>query len=210
MARRTRAALLAALTVVLLAGCGDDDAPVGTTGEPWYDEVAAEEAGGAIGGADSPCPLPVSFPVPEQWKAEAVEIPTGELAEVAEALIKRGGATMRCELDGARRNAGFLRVWTTDQPAVAPRAALEAFVAADTKHTVAESRYRDVKAGGFAATEATWLATSELIQQESRHWALAVQANGQTVVFTVNAGFKEPADVLPAYRLATQGLAATR
>ncbi|MFC3500668.1 lipoprotein [Micromonospora krabiensis] len=218
MDRRTRAAVLAALTLGVLSGCGeDDDSPAGAagdptpraTGEPWYDEIAAAPAEGTAGGAGTPCVLPVGFPLAAGWTAEPVEVPQGELAElVGDALTKRGGTTARCEVDGRRAGGGFLRVWTADQPTAAPRAALEAFVTGGGE-TVDDQQFRAVRAGAFEATEVTWLATDELAEEPSRHWALAVQSAGQTLVFTVNEGLiTERTDVLPAYRLATRGLVA--
>ncbi|MEU7584788.1 lipoprotein [Micromonospora sp. NPDC049230] len=209
----------AALTLGLLAGCGDDAAaPAGpaaggpapqATGEPWYDEVAPASPGTTTGGVGSPCPVPVSFPLADGWTAKAVEPPKGELAELlGEALTKRGGTTVRCEVDGRSAGGGFLRIWAADQPAVTPRAALEGF-AAGAGETVAGQQFRDLRAGGFDATEMTWLATNPLTEEEeSRNWALAVQSAGQTLVFAVNEGLiAERADVLPAYRLAVRGLA---
>jgi hypothetical protein len=209
----------AALTLGLLAGCGDDaNAPAGAaagsaapqaTGEPWYDEVAPASPSGTTGGTDSPCPVPVSFPLADGWTAKAIEAPKGELAElVGEALTKRGGTTVRCEVDGRSAGGGFLRIWAADSPTVTPRAALESF-AAGAGETVADQQFRDLRAGGFDATEMTWLATNPLAEgEESRNWALAVQSTGQMLVFAVNEGLiTERTDVLPAYRLAVRGLA---
>ncbi|MGC4758368.1 lipoprotein [Micromonospora trifolii] len=218
MDTRTRVAVSAALTLGLLAGCGDDAAtPAGpaaggpapqATGEPWYDEVAAASAGGTTGGASSPCPVPVSFPLADGWTAKAIEPPKGELAElVGEALTKRGGTTVRCEVDGRAAGGGFLRIWAADSPTVTPRAALEGF-ATGAEEKIAGQQFRDLRAGGFDATEMTWLATDPLAEEESRNWALAVQSSGQTLVFAVNEGLiTERTDVLPAYRLAVRGLA---
>ncbi|MFI7607847.1 lipoprotein [Micromonospora sp. NPDC049366] len=217
MDRRNCAAALAALTLGVLTGCGGaDDSSAGAagdpapraTGEPWYDEIAAAPAEGAAGGAGTPCALPVSFPLAAGWTAEPVEVPEGELAElVGDALTKRGGTTARCEVDGRRAGGGFLRVWAADQPTAAPRAALEAFVTGGGE-TIDDQRFREVRAGAFDATEVTWLATGELDEESSRHWALAVRSAGQTLVFAVNEGLiTERTDVLPAYRLATRGLA---
>ncbi|MER7589541.1 lipoprotein [Micromonospora sp. NPDC127501] len=210
----------AALTLGLLTGCGDDsNAPAGpaagapapqATGEPWYDEVAPASASGTAGGTGSPCPVPVTFPLADGWTAKAIEPPKGELAElVGEALTKRGGTTVRCEVDGRPAGGGFLRIWAADSPTVTPRAALESF-AAGAGETVAGQQFRDLRAGGFDATEMTWLATNPLVEEEdeSRNWALAVQSAGQTLVFAVNEGLiTERTDVLPAYRLAVRGLA---
>ncbi|MET7666889.1 lipoprotein [Micromonospora luteifusca] len=124
------------------------------------------------------------------------------------ALTRRGGTTVRCEVDGRKAGGGFLRIWATDAPAVAPRTALEGF-ANGTGDTVTGQQFRDVRAGGFDATEVTWLTSNPLSEEKARNWALAVQSAGQTLVFTVNEGLiTERADVLPAYRLAAQGLAA--
>ncbi|MET8093173.1 lipoprotein [Micromonospora sp. NPDC005220] len=218
MDTRTRVAVSAALALGLLAGCGDDDAaPAGpaaggpapqATGEPWYDEVAPASPSGTTGGTGSPCPIPVSFPLADGWTAKAVEPPKGELAElVGEALTKRGGTTARCEVDGRSAGGGFLRIWSADPPTVPPRAVLEGF-AAGAGETVTGQQVRDLRAGGFDATEMTWLATNPLAEEESRNWALAVQSAGQTLVFAVNEGLIiERTDVLPAYRLAVRGLA---
>ncbi|MEU8423048.1 lipoprotein [Micromonospora sp. NPDC048835] len=219
MDTRTRFAVSAALTLGLLAGCGDDAAPAGSaagdpapqaTGEPWYDEVTPASASGTTGGAGSPCPVPVSFPLADGWTAKAIEPPKGELAELlGEALTKRGGTTARCEVDGRPAGGGFLRVWAADTPTVAPRAALEGF-AAGSGETVSGQQFRDLRAGSFDVTEMTWLATNPLAEEEAaRNWALAVQSAGQTLVFAVNEGLiTERTDVLPAYRLAVRGLAA--
>ncbi|MBM0205614.1 lipoprotein [Micromonospora sp. NPDC051227] len=220
MDTRTRVAVSAALALGLLAGCGDDAAaPAGpaaggpapqATGEPWYDETTTASPGGTTGGTSSPCPVPVTFPLADGWTAKAIEPPKGELAElVGEALTKRGGSTVRCEVDGRSAGGGFLRIWAADSPTVTPRAALESF-AAGAGETVADQQFRDLRAGGFDATEMTWLATNPLVEEEdaSRNWALAVQSAGQTLVFAVNEGLiTERTDVLPAYRLAVRGLA---
>ncbi|MEU7847306.1 lipoprotein [Micromonospora parva] len=217
MDTRTRVAVSALLALGLLAGCGDDAAPTGATaggpapqatGEPWYDEVAPASPGGTTGGTGSPCPVPVSFPLADGWTAKAIEPPKGELAElVSEALTKRGGTTMRCEVDGRSAGGGFLRIWAADSPTGTPRAALEGF-AAGAGETVTGAQFRDLRVGGFDGTEMTWIATNPLAEEDSRNWGLAVQSAGQTLVFAVNEGLiTERTDVLPAYRLAVRGLA---
>ncbi|RKN51005.1 lipoprotein [Micromonospora endolithica] len=219
MARRTRAALTAALAIALLAGCGDDGgaAPgrAGTptpaaTGEPWFDEIAAAESAVRVGGAGTPCPLPVTFPVPKGWKPKGIDAPTDETgAEIFAALARRGGTTARCEVDGRRAGGGFLRVWTADQPTAQPRAALEAYVAG-TRDAVGDTRYREVRVGGLDGVEATWVETSELLDEDERAWAVAVRAGDRTVLLTAKESLlAEPADLLPAYRLAVSGLGVT-
>lgn len=228
MPRRTAAGLLAALTLTLAAGCGaradeaaDPPAPA-ATGEPWYDEIAAAEADGEVGRTGTPCPLPVAFPLAKGWRAEAVELPAPGSsedagadadpnlgAEVAAALAHRGGATVRCEVDGRRQGGGFLRVWTTARADAAPRAALEAFLADTSVEKAVESQFRETAVGAFTGVEATWVSRNELLDEENRGWATAVHADGQTLLLTVSEGLiAEGTDVLPAYRLATGGLTA--
>ncbi len=223
MPRRTTAALLAALTLTLPTACTSDaDEPAaGTpepaaTGEPWYDEITAAEPADAVGEAGTPCPLPVAFPLAKGWRAKPVDIPapgpTGDAEtdlgrEVAAALANRGGATVRCEVDGRRRGGGFLRVWTGAD--VAPRAALDAFLADESVEKAVEPRFRETAAGAFTGVEATWVARNDLLGEENRGWATAVRVDGRTVLLTVSEGLiAERADVLPAYRLALGGLAA--
>ncbi|MGN9808930.1 lipoprotein [Micromonospora sp. BQ11] len=214
MARRTRAALTAALVCTLLAGCGDGGASgaaatptPAATGEPWYDEITAAEGAGEAGGAGTPCPLPVTFPVPKSWKPKPIEAPDDEVAaEVFEALARRGGTTATCEVDGRRAGGGFLRVWIVDAPAAEPRAALEAFVAG-TEDTVTDRQFREVKANGVDAVEGTWVETSKLLEEDDRNWALALRAGDRTLVLATGEGLlAERTDVLPAYRLAMSGM----
>ncbi|MEV4493405.1 lipoprotein [Micromonospora coxensis] len=215
MRRRAGVLVLAALTAIVATGCTEDEGtPAGdaapsaptSTGEPWYDEVTPAPAAGSVGGASGPCPLPVSFSLPEQWTPKPVEVPEGELAEIlGEALTRRGGATVRCEVDGRRAGGGFLRIWTADDPAVEARPALEAFVADDEK--VSGQEFRSVRAGGADAVEATWVSTSELTEDTNRSWAFAVRADGRTVLVAVSESLlAEARDLLPGYRLAGRSL----
>lgn len=151
-----------------------------------------------------------SFPLPEGWKPKAVDAtPDDELeAEIVEALTRRGGATVVCEVDGRGQGGGFLRVWTADQPGAAPRNTLEAFVAAEEGLT--DQQYREVRAGDLEAVEVTWSARDELMEEDSRSWATAVRVDDTTVLLSVSESLlAEAGDVLPAYRLATGQLAAT-
>ncbi|WP_025617133.1 lipoprotein [Salinispora cortesiana] len=222
MVRHRLPATLAVLALLVPAGCGAEEEPAdagssaGNTavGEPWYDEIIPASADGAAGGTDGPCPLPVAFPVAEGWQAEAVELDpaTAEdpelAAEMAAIVTLRGGATVRCEVNGRGAGGGFLRIWTTAQD-VAPRAALDAFLADTSLEQATEAQFRDLTVGDLTGVEATWVSHDELLDEVSRSWAAAVPANGQSLLFTVSESLiAEASDVLPAYRLAVQGVGA--
>ncbi|MEV6810658.1 lipoprotein [Micromonospora sp. NPDC051296] len=212
-----RALALAALTIGLLGGCTDgadragggaEDDGGGATGAPWHDEVTGAPAAGTVG-AGGPCPLPVTFDLAEGWQAAAIEAPDpgDELGiEVAEALTRRGGSTVRCELDGRAVTPGFLRVWTVDGTGIPARQALEAFV--DAGEGLTEPQYRETRPGDLDVVEATWLSRRMLADEDLREWALAVQVGDQTVLVEASStSFGEPIDLLPAYRLARDTLA---
>ncbi|MBQ1025423.1 lipoprotein [Micromonospora sp. C95] len=208
MRRLTIAA--ATLTIGLLGGCGDTgEVAGGTTGEPWHDEVAAAEALGTVGGG-APCPLPVTFGLADGWEAEPIETPeaTDELGDlVAEALTRRGGSTVRCELDGRAAVPGFLRVWTADDASTPARQALEAFVTAEPESS--GPQYRQARVGDLDVVEATWLSRRALTDSDVREWALAVTVADRTVLIEASStSLGEPLDVLPAYRLARDTLVA--
>ncbi|GIJ34685.1 lipoprotein [Micromonospora sediminimaris] len=207
MGRRT---IAAALTVGLLAGCGGTgEGAGGATGEPWHDEVAAAAPAGTVG-AGAPCPLPVTFELAEGWEAEPIETsdPTDELGDaVAEALTRRGGSTVRCEVDGRAVVPGFLRVWTADGAGTPARQALEAFVTAEPESS--GQQYRETRAGDLDVVEATWLSRRALTDSDVREWALAVTVADRTVLVEASStSLGEPLDVLPAYRLARDTLVA--
>lgn len=217
-------ATLAVLALLVPAGCGaekEEPADAGSSventavGEPWYDETPPASTDGAAGGADGPCPLPVTFPVAAGWQAETVELDPAtaadpELAaEMAAIMLLRGGATARCEVDGRDAGGGFLRVWSTEQ-GVPPRAALDAYLADTSLEQATEAQFRDLTVGDLTGVEATWVSHNDLLDEVSRSWAAAIPADGQSLLFTVNEGLiTEASDVLPAYRLAVQGLRTT-
>ncbi|MEU6023604.1 lipoprotein [Micromonospora sp. NPDC047134] len=208
--------VLAALAIGLLAGCGggeqtdSGEQPGGSaTGAPWHDEVASATASGKVG-AGAPCPLPVTFELADGWRAKEIKTadPGDEVAAaVAEALTRRGGSTVRCEVDGRAVVSGFLRVWTADDADLPVRQALEAFVAADGK--VTDPQYRQTQVGGLEVVEASWLSHRELLDEDIREWALAVRTGAATVLLEASStSFGDPLDVLPAYRLARDTLTA--
>ncbi|MEO3745370.1 lipoprotein [Plantactinospora sp. B5E13] len=220
MPRNLRVAVLAALTVGLVAGCADDpkpspgDAaaaanPTATStapGAPWYDDVAPAAAATKVGPKGAGCELPVTFDLPAQWKPKPIEFHP-ELAE----LIQQGGSTAVCEIDAKPAgNIGFLRVWIVDRGAViGARKGLEEFLAAQGKLT--DLQYRDTLAGPLRATEATYLEGSELTGESKRGRALVAATRYGTVLITLGGMDTEEFEaMLPAYQLAKQTISVTR
>ncbi|WP_308403922.1 lipoprotein [Streptomyces sudanensis] len=230
---------VAVAAAALLSGCGPDGGPARAEGgapaasapasptapavsgtpaapaSPAAPSAAAPAApapkGGTVGAAGSACPLPVTFDVAAGWEPKKVEpIDDPELAELNE-LLEQGPLTTVCEIDAKPAGQiGFLRVWTGDAGGATPRAALEAFVAADSAASVA---YRDVRAGAggaLPATEATYVVTSELLDEPKPVHALAVATpRGPLVLELGGMDDVEHTAMLPAYELAKRSLAAT-
>ncbi|MDO3701826.1 lipoprotein [Micromonospora sp. C28SCA-DRY-2] len=206
MHRRTRAALLAALTLGPLAGCAEDkDQPAAggspsaspsTTaspvvpGPPWHDEVAAAPAGVPVGGKGTPCALPVTFSLPAGWKVKAVK-PSAEGGDLGV-----GNATLLCELDSRPAGElGFLRVWRVDGVAGGAEEHLKHFVGAySPKATGVE--YRRLRAGTLDAVEASYTEDGDPDR------AIALASLYGPIVLSLDA--PDPADLLPAYQLVKQ------
>ncbi|MEH1098737.1 lipoprotein [Micromonospora sp. CPCC 205561] len=207
MERRTRVAVLAALTVALTGGCADGGespssagspsappspttSPV-TPGPPWHDEVVAAPAGVTVGGKGTPCELPVTFSVPAGWKVEAVRTS----AKFGEAGLV--GFTMICELDARPTGAvGFLRVWRGDPGSTQQR--FERFLTAYSAKA-ADAEYRRVRAGTMDAVEASYFKEDGGTYRDR---AVVMSAWRHSVVFTLDA--PEVEELLPAYQLAKQ------
>lgn len=218
-------AVVAAAAVTTVGSCGDGEgdgssgassasvnptnsaATAARSGEPWYDDVAPAQAAGKVGPAGSGCTLPVTFDLPPKWRAKTIEPVTGEMAEVADAFTKRGGSTIRCEIDGRPSgDGGFLRVWTSDDPARGPRQALEAFLAAEEE--ISGQEYRETKVGTLDAVEVSYLSKSSLTDENQRELAMALHTGQGTVLISISGrAFDEFKDFFPAYQLAQQTIA---
>ncbi|MFD0267329.1 lipoprotein [Streptomyces sp. NPDC127106] len=197
------------------AGGGDEQpAQAAATGTPSPAAGAGAAAGagvkaaGSVGGDGTPCRLPVSFDLVQDWKPKAVT--HAEDDEFA-ALFKQGGMTLACEIDAKPAgNFGFLRVWVADKPAGPgdARKVLESFMAGEkTKGTPA---YAEVRAGtGGAALPAVEAAyeTAPLDEAKKESAFAVVTPDGAAVV--VHLGGLDSAEheaMRPAYRLAQQSL----
>ncbi|MFE9396315.1 lipoprotein [Streptomyces flavidovirens] len=207
-------AIPAALAVLMLAGCSS--APDGGTGvrdkpAKGPNESAQARAkvrtaakGATVGGAGTPCALPVSFSTATDWTAEKVTVGDDP---VFGSLAKQGTVELVCEIDAKPAgNIGYLRVWTGDDTGT-PREVLEGFMADEKK--AGTVRYRETKAGELPATEVTYTTTSELLDGPKKERALAVNTSrGAVVLHLGGMDTREHEQMLPAYELAKKTMSA--
>jgi hypothetical protein len=195
---------LAACTLILagMAGCSDRDAGDGgpiRTGTPWFDEIRPAPSAGTA----TACALPVTVPLADKWLAK----PVGTNGGLPAALVRQGESTLACEIDAKPAGqVGFLRIWIAKRGATDPRPVVEAFLAADRGLT--DVAFRDVKAGGMKATEATFRRESPMEAGGKRERALAVAAPTGVAVLALSGLNSEQYDaMLPAYVLARRDMA---
>ncbi|MCB5168438.1 lipoprotein [Streptomyces bambusae] len=169
----------------------------------------AKPAGSAksVGGAGSPCRLPVTFTLAQDWKPKAI---TYDKDDRFASLFEQGGTTLACEIDAKPAgNIGFLRVWVADRPAASgdARTVLRSFMA-DEKPTGKPPVYTTVQAGpaGLHAAEVGYT-TSPLDEPKQERAFAVVTPRGEAVVVHLGGlDTEEHQDMLPAYRLALQSL----
>ncbi|MDN3293078.1 lipoprotein [Streptomyces ficellus] len=189
----------------LAAGCAAEGA--GPAAKPSGSVRAAAQPKRLIGGAGTPCALPVSFETAPEWTAEAVT------SDPAIGVLDQGPVVLACEIDAKPAgNIGFLRVWTGEAEAAAkgatPREILEGFIAADT--SASKARYRDVEAGRLPAAEVTYTVSGEFQDEPKTERALAVTTpRGAVVVHLGGLDTAEHQQMLPAYELARRTMAVT-
>ncbi|MEU1198233.1 lipoprotein [Streptomyces sp. NPDC005813] len=213
-----------ALLAGVLTGCseGTDDDPKASTSATSSASASGGDArtaksGGTIGAAGSPCELPVTFDIAEDWKAEAVDVGAAEdkasgdgaddlASEVADALLHQGPVTAACEVDAKPAgNIGYLRVWTGKPGDATARAVLEEFVAAEDG--ASKAKYRPFEAGGLSGAEVEYLYTSEALDETKKERALAVTtADGPVVLHLGGMDTEEHEAMLPAFELARRTL----
>ncbi|MGP3753018.1 lipoprotein [Streptomyces sp. IBSNAI001] len=206
-----RALIPAAVAALALTGCssssgGGDGADPGKNGDSAPSEAAGGTAaakGVTLGGAGSPCELPVTFDLAADWKPQAVTVePGSDLA----ALGEQGPVTMVCEVDAKPAgNIGYLRVWRGKASGETPRAVLEAFVKADPN--AGGATYTEVEAGQLPAAEAGYTVSGELLDEPKTEHAFAVTTpDGPVVVHLGGLDSQEHREMLPAYELAKRTL----
>ncbi|GGS06819.1 hypothetical protein GCM10010269_52170 [Streptomyces humidus] len=202
----------------LLTGCtaaeGGADTAAGTTGASAGATAKAAARGGSVGASGSACELPVAFDVAESWKAKAVRADeasaaAGDLAELADALLRQGPVTMACEIDAKPAGKiGFLRVWTGEPGDADARTVLKGFVAAEKG--ASKAVYRTFTSGGVTGAEVAYVTTSELLEESKTEHALAVTTPGGPVVLHLGGlDTEEHEAMLPAYELAKSTLRVT-
>ncbi|WP_052745083.1 lipoprotein [Micromonospora sp. HK10] len=203
MLRRTATAVLAALALAGVAGCGDEQPQTAASGSaspsptaspvvagpPWYDDVAPAEAALELGDRASACPMELLISAPAKWRAKAVK--NGRDAAI-------GGAVPVCEIDAKPAgHLGFLRVWKADTPGN-QQEVLDRFL--DAYGEVTDRQYRRTKAGPLDALETTYVAESGTHER-------AILVSTIWGRFLLTLGGPDDAEhqaMLPAYQLAKQ------
>ncbi|MFD7626709.1 lipoprotein [Streptomyces sp. NPDC059851] len=195
------------------AARGGGDAPPRTaaatgTPTPAPSPGAGVKVGGSVGGEGTPCRLPVSFDLVQDWKPKAV---THAEDDAFAALFKQGGMTLACEIDAKPAgNLGFLRVWVADEPTGTggARKVLESFMTGE-KATGAPV-YTELPAGtgGAALPVAEAAYETAPLDEAKKERAFAVVTPGGAAVVVHLGGLDtgEHDAMLPAYRLAQQSL----
>lgn len=204
----------AALLIGMLTGCSSEPEPEAGRGkQAGGAKSAGEEAtkgaakaaakGSTVGGAGSPCALPVSFDLAAGWKPQAVK------DDPEFGLTRQGPVTLVCEIDAKPAgNIGFLRVWTGTggRGGDDARRALEAFVAEEAKSRD-KVAYTQTKAGEYAAAEVTYLNTDEFLDEPKKERALAFTTpRGVVVLHLGGMDSEEHEEMLPAYELAKKSV----
>lgn len=208
----------AALLMGLVTGCSflrsepEPDATVSPSGSADKGARPAEAGGsggsgkgvakgGTVGGGDSPCRLPVTFDLAEDWKPAAVD----QDAEFG--LTDVGTVSLVCEIDAKPAGSiGYLRVWTGDRKKEDPRAALKAFIAENAKSRKGDS-YRETQAGPYDAVELRYVNTNELLEEPKKERALAFTTpRGVMILDLGGLDTQEHEAMVPAYELARKSI----
>ncbi|MGW0080113.1 lipoprotein [Streptomyces sp. NPDC003393] len=166
--------------------------------------------GGGVGAAGSACPLPVSFDVAADWKAEAVDPDVGgdspEARAIADAFLRVGPVTAACEIDAKPAGIiGFLRVYTGKPGSGDARSVLRAFLTAEGD--VSKAQYSPFTGGGLDGVQVEYLITLKTLDESSTESALAVVTpKGPVVLHLGGLDTEEHDQMLPAYELAKRTL----
>ncbi|MFI8191626.1 lipoprotein [Streptomyces sp. NPDC085946] len=193
----------AVVSGLVLVGCSPEQEATGRAASPEAaasQPVASPGKGEPLGGAGTPCALPVSFETAQDWTAEEVDTSDPEF------VLKQGSVTLVCEVDAKPAgHVGFLRVWTGTGKGGTARSALESFV--DAERDAGEKRYRETEAGGAPAAEVTYTVDGEWTDGPKDERAFAVMTpRGPVVVHLGGLDSAEHRAMLPAYEQAKRTL----
>jgi hypothetical protein len=152
-----------------------------------------------VGADGSACPLPVTFTMPDDWKAQAV---TGSTMTVADVKLA-------CELDAKPAGMiGFIRVFTGDT-GKSSEDVLKAFVAKYKGIGPGDSaeKYATAKIAGVDGAEVAYVNNS-VDGTSKKEAAFAVKAGTSAVVMHVG-GFDtdEHEKLLPGFKVVRDSLA---
>ncbi|MFG2888137.1 lipoprotein [Streptomyces sp. NPDC048248] len=189
----------AVVALSMLSGCsfswgGDEE------------KVAAKK----LGDKGTACDLPVHFTPATSWTAKAI---TQATVEQMGPLGHQGPLTPVCELDAKPAgHIGFLIVWSGTKGAAAPgsksHTLMKQFVTAENFES--NVKFREIKANGLPATEATYTVTDLSAGEIRPERALAVMTKqGGVVIHLGGLNADEHKAMLPAFEQAKRTLGLT-
>lgn len=197
---RTSRGWAVALTLSLaLTACGGGD----EDGDGGEDEVA-----GAIGAADSDCPLPVAFDRFQGWVPERIKDTSAQSEPALDAMLTPGPFHVVCELESPV-NVGFLRVYVGPERLASkdPEKVLGGFVK-DLDDGI-EPIYTSFESDeGLAGTEVAYVEILAGVERAKRRAFLVAGADGVVVVHVGGLDDEEHAGMLPAFDLAKESVRA--
>ncbi|ONI75140.1 hypothetical protein ALI144C_41065 [Actinosynnema sp. ALI-1.44] len=183
------------LVAVLLAGCSSGSDSAGKDG--------AAAGGETIGADGSPCPLPVTFKLPDGWKAQSVSTEGSDAFAI-------GDVKLACELDAKPAGmVGFIRVFVGDTGKPSEDV-LKAFVATYKGEGPGDSaeKYSAAKIGGADGSEVSYV-SHPIDGDGKKEAAFAVKPGARTILVHVGGlDNEEHESMLPGFKLVKESLAA--
>nr|WP_225955203.1 lipoprotein [Kibdelosporangium phytohabitans] len=183
----------------MTAGCGSSDS--GNNGSNGSSGAAAGSE--TIGGDGSPCPLPVTFKLPDGWKAQSVSTEGADAFGIAD-------VELACELDAKPAGMlGFIRVFVGDTSKPSEDV-LKAFVAKYKGKGTGDSaeKYTATKIGGADGSEVSYVSWP-VDGDSKKEAAFAVKPGAKTVLVHVGGlDNEEHESMLPGFKLVKESLTA--
>lgn len=185
---------LSTIVVVTLSGCSGGD-----------EDDDRTDVAGAIGGADSTCPLPVTFDRARGWAPERIADDAGKGEPALEALVRPGPFRVACELESPV-NVGYLRIYVgpTTLASEDPEQVLGQFVK-DLDEGI-EPIFASFESGeGLVGTEVAYV---DILAGErvKRRAFLVAGTDGVAVVHVGGLDDEEHAGMLPTFELAKESV----